>query len=109
MREDRSGKLFWPDEYLTEDIPEARVWTYGYNADTIGGFFQANNKNSVSQHGQDLLVKVEREIENEVAALLPRGRKERLTEAQDPIFFVAHSLGGIIIKDVSLLELLRGI
>jgi hypothetical protein len=61
-----SRKLFWPEEYLTQDIPEARVWTYGYNADAIGGLFQANNKNSVSQHGRDLAVRVEREIENEV-------------------------------------------
>ncbi|KAH8896558.1 hypothetical protein GQ53DRAFT_889772, partial [Thozetella sp. PMI_491] len=40
-------KVFWPDEYLTGDMPDARVWTYGYNADAIDGFFQASNKNSV--------------------------------------------------------------
>ncbi|VBB84614.1 Putative Kinesin light chain [Podospora comata] len=80
--EESPNKLFWPDEYLTQDIPEARVWTYGYNAEVIGGLFQANNKNSVSQHGRDFAVRVEREIPNE-----------------DPILFVAHSLGGIIVKD----------
>ncbi|KAK4031988.1 hypothetical protein C8A01DRAFT_20877, partial [Parachaetomium inaequale] len=45
--EESPNKLFWPDEYLTQDIPEARVWTYGYNADTIGGLLQTNSKNSV--------------------------------------------------------------
>ncbi|OBT57821.1 hypothetical protein VE04_01878 [Pseudogymnoascus sp. 24MN13] len=75
-------RLFWLEEFLALDIPEARVWTYGYNADVIGGVFQANNKNSVSQHSRDLAVKLGREIENE-----------------DPIIFVAHSLGGIIVKD----------
>jgi hypothetical protein len=60
------NKLFWPNEYLTQDIPDARVWTYGYNADAIGGLFQANNKDSVSQHGQDFAARVEREIRNEV-------------------------------------------
>ncbi|KAK4249589.1 putative kinesin light chain [Corynascus novoguineensis] len=80
--EESSNTLFWPDEYLTQDIPEARVWTYGYNVDAIGGLFEANNKNSVSQHGRDFAVRVEREIPNE-----------------DPIIFVAHSLGGIIVKD----------
>ncbi|PQE18225.1 Vegetative incompatibility HET-E-1 protein [Rutstroemia sp. NJR-2017a WRK4] len=74
--------VFWPQDYLIEDIPEARVWTYGYNADVIGGLFQSNNQNSVSQHGRDLAVKAEREIDNE-----------------DPFVFVAHSLGGIIVKD----------
>jgi hypothetical protein len=59
-------RLFWLEEFLTLDIPEARVWTYGYNADVIGGVFQANNQNSVSQHGRDLAVKLKREIENEV-------------------------------------------
>ena len=48
------------------EIPEARIWSYGYNADVMGGFFQANNKNSVSQHGRDFAVRLERELENEV-------------------------------------------
>lgn len=35
--ENRCTKMFWHDKYLTQDIPEARIWTYGYNADVIGG------------------------------------------------------------------------
>jgi hypothetical protein len=58
--------VFWPHDYLADDVPEARVWTYGYNADTIGGVFEADNKNSVSQHGRDLSVKFEREVDNKV-------------------------------------------
>ena len=61
-----SSKIFWPDQYLASNIPQARIWTYGYNADVIGGLFQANNKNSVSQHGRDLAVRLERDIEDEV-------------------------------------------
>jgi hypothetical protein len=60
--------VFWPEEYLVRDIPHACVWTYGYNADVIGGLFQANNKNSISQHGRDLSVRLEREIDNRVWA-----------------------------------------
>ncbi|KAG9514269.1 hypothetical protein KCU93_g9818, partial [Aureobasidium melanogenum] len=74
--------VFWPEEYLAADISQACVWTYGYNADIIGGLFQANNKNSISQHGRDLSVRLEREVDNE-----------------KPIVFVVHSLGGIILKD----------
>lgn len=77
-----SSTIFWPEEYLALDVPQAQVWTYGYNADVIGGLFQANNKNSISQHGQDLSVRLEREI--------GKGK---------PIAFVVHSLGGIIVKD----------
>jgi hypothetical protein len=58
--------VFWPEAYLAADIPQACVWTYGYNADVIGGLFQANNKNSISQHGRDLSVRLEREIDNKV-------------------------------------------
>jgi hypothetical protein len=60
-------QLFWPRDYLAQDIPQARVWTYGYNADVIGGPFLANNKNSVSDHGRDLRLQVERDIKNNVA------------------------------------------
>ncbi|PVH91201.1 hypothetical protein DM02DRAFT_496642, partial [Periconia macrospinosa] len=52
--------------------------TYGYNADVIGGLFQANNKTSISQHGWDLFIILEREIENNI----------RL-----------QALGGIILRD----------
>lgn len=58
--------VFWIEDFLPQDIPNARILTYGYNADVIGGLFQANNKNSISQHGQDLKAKLEREIENDV-------------------------------------------
>ncbi|KAL2672302.1 hypothetical protein Neosp_013005 [[Neocosmospora] mangrovei] len=75
-------KPFWPDEFLAQDLREARVWTYGYNANVIEGLFQASNQNSVSQHGRDLAVRFEREVDNE-----------------DPVIFVVHSLGGIVVKD----------
>ncbi|KAK4207469.1 hypothetical protein QBC37DRAFT_444461 [Rhypophila decipiens] len=74
--------VFSPQEFLVHDIPEAKVWTYGYNADVIAGFFQASNQNKVHQHGEDLAAKICRDIDNE-----------------GPIIFVAHSLGGIIVKD----------
>lgn len=48
------------------DLPQARIWTYGYNADVVKGLFQTNNKNSVSQHGRDLAVQLDREIDNQV-------------------------------------------
>lgn len=49
-------------------MPDAWVWTYGYNADVMG-VFQASNKNSVHQHGQDLAVQIEREIKDEVGLI----------------------------------------
>lgn len=69
MRSETSStaeKLFWPAEFLAEDIPEAKIWTYGYNADVLAGMFQMNSKNSISQHGADFSARIEREIDNEV-------------------------------------------
>ncbi|KAF6788721.1 phosphorylase superfamily protein, partial [Colletotrichum musicola] len=75
--------VFWPDDYLTEDLPETRVWTYGYNADVIGGLFQANNQNSVSQHGRDLKAKIEREVDNNV--LVTQLCREKKQSADDDL------------------------
>jgi len=63
-----AGAVFWPQEFLAHDMPDAWVWTYGYNADVMG-VFQASNKNSVHQHGQDLAVQIEREIKDEVGLI----------------------------------------
>ena len=60
-----SNQVFWPQELLAEDIPQATIWTYGYNADVIG-MFEANNQNSVYQHGRDLEIILERDIDNKV-------------------------------------------
>ncbi|CAG9954248.1 unnamed protein product [Clonostachys rosea f. rosea IK726] len=90
LRSDRSSpgpsnpqpRPFWPHEFIPHDIPEAIVWTYGYNSEVISGVFTPNNENSVFQHGRDLAGRFEREIKNE-----------------HPVIFVAHSLGGIILKE----------
>ena len=55
-------EVFWPQDFLPEDMPEALIWTYGYNANVVGGFFTANNQNSISQHGRDLASKIKSEI-----------------------------------------------
>ncbi|KAI0115314.1 hypothetical protein F4814DRAFT_460095 [Daldinia grandis] len=80
----KEQRIFWPRDYLAKDFPRARVWTYGYNADVIG-VFQPNNKSNISQHGNDFAVRIRRDIQG-------RGFHE-------PIIFIAHSLGGIIVKD----------
>ncbi|KAI9697405.1 MAG: hypothetical protein M1836_004683 [Candelina mexicana] len=74
--------VYWPRDLLPSAVPNARILTYGYDADVIG-LFQARSKDSISQHAQTMLIDVEHEVRN--------GK---------PIIFVAHSLGGIIVKDV---------
>lgn len=74
-------EIYWPEELLVPDIPETHIWTYGYNAE-YSPSYQASNKNSILQHGQDFAVKLQRDIDN-------RG----------PIILVAYSLGGILVKE----------
>jgi len=64
-------EVFWPQELLAVDFPQARIWTYGYNADVIGVLYkEANNLNTVSQHGRDLAETLRRDIDNDAGALL---------------------------------------
>ncbi|KAF5013630.1 hypothetical protein FDECE_391 [Fusarium decemcellulare] len=82
IQESTQRKSFWPEEFLAPDMPEARIWTYGYRSAVFEGLFRANNLNSASQHGNDLALKFERNFPN-----------------NEPVIFIAHSLGGILVKD----------
>ena len=64
--------VFWPNDFLTEDIPTARIWTYGYNADVFGVFYKATNQNTISQHGNDLAQELDREFTRGVRSLHAR-------------------------------------
>ncbi len=65
----KSNKIYWPRDLLPADLPDARILTYGYDADVIGTLKgEAGRANSFTAHGQDLLVKLEREIMGEVRA-----------------------------------------
>ncbi|KAJ5455537.1 uncharacterized protein N7458_003801 [Penicillium daleae] len=60
-----SSHIFWPADELPEVVPQANIFTYGYNANVIEGVFCSNNRNSILHHGNDLMVKLERSLEND--------------------------------------------
>ena len=78
--------VFWPQNLLPVDIPDARIIVWGYNTIVTKGY-EAANKNNIFAHARTLLAVMQRERE--------RGMK---------IIFVAHSLGGILVKEVWLLS-----
>ncbi|KAK5044634.1 hypothetical protein LTR84_010648 [Exophiala bonariae] len=78
-----SPTVFWPRDLLPKVCSSARVLTYGYDSRIAKGYGASVNKNSIFQHATDLLLALE------------RSRKQG-----QPIIWVAHSLGGIIVKQV---------
>ncbi|KAF2494496.1 hypothetical protein BU16DRAFT_463425, partial [Lophium mytilinum] len=81
-------ECFWPRDILPKDIPEARIMTWGYDADVLGkGFFQTVSGNNSHQHAKGLCADLERFL------IAPNGTILR------PIVFVCHSLGGLSCKE----------
>lgn len=85
---DARGKLasdvFWPHDLLPADCPQAQIFTWGYDTDVTKGFKTANH-DSLFSHAKNLLAALERE-----------------RQVGRPLIFVAHSLGGIVVKEVTL-------
>ncbi|OCL02223.1 hypothetical protein AOQ84DRAFT_229435 [Glonium stellatum] len=78
-------KPFWPKDLLPDTLKNVRIFSFGYDAD-IGKFMSPASKNSVQDHGANLL--------NDLSFLI-----ERKEEKSVPFIFVAHSLGGLVLKE----------
>ncbi|KAJ5363029.1 hypothetical protein N7541_003873 [Penicillium brevicompactum] len=78
------GDVFWPQDLLKEDIPNARIMTFGYNTMVQRGT-QAVNQGNLFSHAKNLLYDLE---------------STRRKTPTRPLIFVAHSLGGILVKEV---------
>ena len=76
----------WPQELLAEKIPEARILTYGYDAD-VAHFIKPAGQNTVLEHATNLNVDL-------------TGLRHRTRSLSRPLFFVAHSLGGLVCEQV---------
>ncbi|KAF8245685.1 hypothetical protein K440DRAFT_603397, partial [Wilcoxina mikolae CBS 423.85] len=84
-----TSETFWPFEFLPQDVPNARILTYGYDSHITKFFQGATNQNS-----DNIKVVPSRGTSLECNLLILWNMKE-----SRPIVFVAHSLGGIIVKD----------
>ena len=80
----RQANAFWLKDFLPHDVPNARVMTFGYNADAAFG----NTTADIADHAKSLL-----------SSLIDK--REENDELRRPIIFIGHSLGGIVIKQVS--------
>ncbi|MCJ1475942.1 hypothetical protein MMC13_004606 [Lambiella insularis] len=78
-----SRMIFWPADLLPSVLPDVRIFTWGYDAD-IHHWASSTSQNNVHQHAGNLL--------GDLADLMAKGLSE-------PLIFVVHGLGGIIVKD----------
>ncbi|KAF2227930.1 Alpha/Beta hydrolase protein [Elsinoe ampelina] len=84
----RSTSCFWPEQLLPRDFPNARIFTYGYDAD-VGHMWSTVSQSRIGDHAQTFLTSLAHERDSE-------------GEADRPLFFIAHSLGGLVVEDMLL-------
>lgn len=78
-------KVFWPRDLLPKDLPNARILTFGYDADLVKMSSTGKSaKLNFTQHAHDLCITLNRELQDDIPAIL-----------------CCHSLGGVLAKRVS--------
>ncbi len=82
---DVKREVFWPRELLPQVFPQARILTWGYNVQ-IKHMLTSTSKESIFQHAGVLL--------SDLALL-----RTSSADKQKHLIFIAHSLGGIVVKD----------
>ena len=77
--------VFWPRDLLPQKFPQARITTWGYNVQ-FENIFSSGSQATIFQHSQTLLSDI----------TMFRGS---VSDRTKPILFLAHGLGGIVVKD----------
>ncbi|KAK3681681.1 hypothetical protein B0T22DRAFT_348844, partial [Podospora appendiculata] len=80
-----SASVCWPRDLLPTNFPSARVLTYGYDTHVRHRLGPVLNSTTVYDISGDFLVVLE---------------ACRRSEPSRPLLFVAHSLGGIVVKEM---------
>lgn len=82
LHKDQGTRVHWPSELLRQDIPDARILSFGYDADIVNFWNPASNSR-LSNHAENMVGELVR-------------KRERTDTESRKILFVAHGLGGLI-------------
>lgn len=80
------GNRLWLQDFLPQSIPEARIFTFGYNANIA--FSKSISK--IDDYARTLLERL-------------KARRKDFPDARRPIIFICHSLGGVVFKKAMIL------
>ncbi|CAO2653341.1 Nn.00g027520.m01.CDS01 [Neocucurbitaria sp. VM-36] len=78
----KGSQIFWPGDLLPKDVPNARILSFGYDADIVR-LLDTASSNTIRDHGNSL-------------AMTLAMRRARSDSQNRPLIFVAHSLGGFV-------------
>ncbi|KAL8888657.1 MAG: hypothetical protein Q9192_006143, partial [Flavoplaca navasiana] len=86
---DRDTNLFWPQQWLPSEpgFERARLLSFGYNAHF--GSSERKNILNIADFAKELLYEMK---------FASDGRSQELQIGKVPIIFVAHSMGGLVVK-----------
>ncbi|KEZ46230.1 hypothetical protein SAPIO_CDS1119 [Scedosporium apiospermum] len=84
---DRDKDCFWPEDLLPRDFANCRIMTYGYDSHVSHFFAGAANQGTITDHATSLLHDL-------------CGRRTTHSCRRRAIVWVAHSLGGLLLKEV---------
>lgn len=100
----KDSDTHWPTELLKIDIPDARILTFGYDAN-FERFFEPRTVSRLTNHAEELVDQLERlrrrESNNEDdngnnITNLSSSSRQTSSLSSRKICFVAHSLGGLV-------------
>ncbi|KAH7186793.1 hypothetical protein DER44DRAFT_834410 [Fusarium oxysporum] len=80
--------VLWPKDLLPQDIPESRIYLFGYDTGIIHRDQSSVTKTEIHSDAEDFCAKLAAE------------RSSTNTQEDRPIIFIAHSLGGLVAAQI---------